>query len=226
MTLQPDKSWSDLGRFWTVPNVLSMTRLVIILPVFWLILMDGPLWWIMMLVLLAIATDYFDGRVARWSHSVSDWGKVLDPLADKIGGGMVVAALAFKGALPIWFLILLATRDLCILGGGAILKRRTGRIVLSLWAGKIAVTGVAVTSLAALLKADAPVLEFCIWVTVALLAYSFFRYFIRFFSLLKAGPIQASEMVNVGDSSNKTALVEMDMNLVRSLDLETPDLGL
>jgi cardiolipin synthase (CMP-forming) len=188
--------------------------------------MDGPLWWIMMLVLLAIATDYFDGRVARWSHSVSDWGKVLDPLADKIGGGMVVAALAFKGALPIWFLILLATRDLCILGGGAILKRRTGRIVLSLWAGKIAVTGVAVTSLAALLKADAPVLEFCIWVTVALLVYSFFRYFIRFFSLLKAGPIQASEMVNVGDSSNKTALVEMDMNLVRSLDLETPDLGL
>ncbi len=179
-----------------------------------------------MLVLLAIATDYFDGRVARWSHSVSDWGKVLDPLADKIGGGMVVAALAFKGALPIWFLILLATRDLCILGGGAILKRRTGRIVLSLWAGKIAVTGVAVTSLAALLKADAPVLEFCIWVTVALLVYSFFRYFIRFFSLLKAGPIQASEMSIVGDSSNKSAAVEMDMNLVSSLDPETPDLGL
>lgn len=191
MTPLQNKSWSDLGLFWTVPNVLSMARLVIILPVFWLIMTDGPLWWIMMLVLLAIATDYFDGRVARWSHSVSDWGKVLDPLADKIGGGMVVAALAFKGALPMWFLLLLAGRDLCILGGGAFLKHKTGRIVLSLWAGKVAVTGVAVTSLAALLKADHPVLEFCIWATVFLLAYSFFRYFLRFFSLLKAGPITA-----------------------------------
>ena len=188
MTPSPNKSWSDLGRFWTVPNVLSMMRLVIILPVFWLIMQDGPLWWIMMLVLLAIATDYFDGRVARWSHSVSDWGKVLDPLADKIGGGMVVAALVFNGSLPYWFLAVLATRDLCILAGGALLKQRTGRIVLSLWSGKVAVTGVAITSLAALLKADPPVLEFCIWVTVVLLAYSFFRYFIRFFSLLKAGP--------------------------------------
>ena len=164
-----------------------MARLVIILPVFWLIMQDGPLWWIMMLVLLAIATDYFDGRVARWSHSVSDWGKVLDPLADKIGGGMVVAALVFNGSLPYWFLAVLATRDLCILAGGALLKHRTGRIVLSLWSGKVAVTGVAITSLAALLKADPPVLEFCIWVTVGLLAYSFFRYFIRFFSLLRAG---------------------------------------
>ena len=188
MTPSPNKSWSDLGRFWTVPNVLSMMRLVIILPVFWLIMQDGPLWWIMMLVLLAIATDYFDGRVARWSHSVSDWGKVLDPLVDKIGGGMVVAALVFNGSLPYWFLAVLATRDLCILAGGALLKQRTGRIVLSLWSGKVAVTGVAITSLAALLKADPPVLEFCIWVTVVLLAYSFFRYFIRFFSLLKAGP--------------------------------------
>ena len=152
MTPSPNKSWSDLGRFWTVPNVLSMMRLVIILPVFWLIMQDGPLWWIMMLVLLAIATDYFDGRVARWSHSVSDWGKVLDPLADKIGGGMVVAALVFNGSLPYWFLAVLATRDLCILAGGALLKQRTGRIVLSLWSGKVAVTGVAITSLAALLK--------------------------------------------------------------------------
>lgn len=200
MTSSPDKSWSDLGRFWTVPNVLSMARLVIILPVFWLIVHDGPLWWIMMLVLLAIATDYFDGRVARWSHSVSDWGKVLDPLADKIGGGMVVAALAFNGSLPYWFLAVLAVRDLCILAGGALLKHRTGRIVLSLWSGKVAVTGVAVTSLAALLKADPPVLEFCIWVTVFLLAYSFFRYFIRFFSLLKAGP-KAAEMMDPNSPS-------------------------
>lgn len=130
---------------------------------------------------------------------------------------MVVAALAFKGALPMWFLLLLATRDLCILGGGAILKHKTGRIVLSLWAGKVAVTGVAVTSLAALLKADHPVLEFCIWATVFLLAYSFFRYFLRFFSLLKAGPIRGQGEVSQVDGSN------LDTSLGGETETDNPD---
>ena len=188
----PSSSNSDLGRFWTVPNMLSMARFVIIVPVTWLIVVDGPLWWIMMLVLLAIATDYFDGRVARWSDQVSDWGKVLDPMADKFGGGMVVAALTYIGALPIWFFLALAVRDLSILAGGAYLRHKTGHIVASLWIGKIAVTGVAVTSLAALLRADEPVLAFCIWVTVVLLAYSFIRYFIRFFAYLRNAPAPVS----------------------------------
>ena len=165
-----------------------MARLVLIVPVTWLIVVDGPLWWIMVLLLLAVATDYFDGRVARWSDQESDWGKVLDPLADKFGGGFVVAALTYIGALPVWFFLTLAVRDLSILAGGAYLRHRTGQIVASIWIGKIAVTGVAVTALAALLKADEPVLSFCIWATVVLLTYSFVRYFVRFFGYLKDAP--------------------------------------
>lgn len=177
-------SWSDLGTFWTLPNVLSMMRLVIIVPATWLILQDGPLFWIMILMLLAIATDYFDGRVARWSNQVSEWGKVLDPMADKIGGGLVVMALTLRGSLPLWFLAVIAARDLVILGGGAILRAKTGQIVASMWSGKVAVTAVAITALAALLVADPPILQFCIWTSVALLVWSFLRYMVRFFSIL------------------------------------------
>jgi len=193
MSDQQQNSLSELGKFWTFPNILSLTRLVLILPVTWLIMTDGRLLWIMILILLAIASDYFDGRVARWSHTESDWGKVLDPFADKIGGGMVVAALAFSGSLPLWFLAVLATRDLIILAGGAIVRAKTGRIVISIWAGKVAVTGVAVTALAALLNADAPVLEFCLWITTVLLAYSFVKYLFRFFMYLKEGQIPVDQ---------------------------------
>jgi len=189
MSDKSSNSWSDLGQFWTLPNVLSLTRLVIIIPVFWLILIDGPLLWVLILVVLAMATDYFDGRLARWSDTESDWGKVLDPMADKIGGGLVVAGLAFSGSLPLWFLCFLAARDLIIMAGGAILRAKTGRIVMSIWSGKVAATGVAITSLAALLKADSPVLSFCIWTTVVLLSYSSIKYYIRFFVYLKEGPI-------------------------------------
>lgn len=199
MSSNTSDSWSDLGRFWTMPNVLSMLRLVLIIPLFWLIVTDGKLFWIMIIVTLAIASDYFDGRIARWSNSVSEWGKVLDPMADKIGGGAVVAALTIQGSLPIWFLAALAVRDLVILVGGGIIRARTGEITQSMWSGKVAVTAVAVTALAALLRADAPILEFCIWASTVLLAYSFLRYMVRFFSILGASkPGQDPEHPEVG----------------------------
>lgn len=175
---------SDLGRFWTFPNVLTLFRLVLTIPITILIFNDGPLVWIMGLVVLAVATDYFDGRVARWSHTVSDWGKVLDPFVDKVGAGLVVMALTFRGSLPMWFLAAIVVRDLSIFLGGGIIRLRTGQIVMSMWSGKVAVTAVAITVLAVLLKADPPLLRYCIWITTGLLAWSFIRYFIRFFALL------------------------------------------
>ncbi len=179
-------SWPDLGRFWTVPNMMSLFRLVLTFPIAYLVLIDGPLLWIFGLFLLAVATDYFDGRVARWSHTVSDWGKVLDPLADKIGGGLVILALALRGSLPAWFVALVLVRDALIVLGGIMLGRRTGFVVMSMWWGKIAVTAVAVTALAALLHADPPVLRFCIWTATTLLVYSFLRYVVHYLRLRRA----------------------------------------
>lgn len=170
----------DLGKFWTLANALSMVRLVIVMPAAWLIFKEGSLFWTMTLVLLAIATDYFDGRVARWSHTVSSWGKVLDPLADKIAGGLVVLALVARDSLPVWFLVLILVRDLVIFTGGIYINRSTGQVPSSLWSGKVAVTAIAVTTLAALLRADPEIMRFCLLATTALLSWSFLRYVVRF----------------------------------------------
>ncbi len=171
------KSWPDLGRFWTVPNMLSLFRMVLAIPIAYLVLVDGRLFWIFILFLLAVATDYFDGRVARWSDTVSDWGKVLDPLADKIGGGLVLLALTVRGSLPWWFFALVIGRDALIVLGGILVGRKTGLVVMSMWWGKAAVTAIAITALAALLNADPPVMVFCLWATSVILVYSFARYF-------------------------------------------------
>lgn len=180
--------WPETGRFWTAPNMLSMVRLVLVFPVMWLILVDGRLLWIMGLVLLAVATDYFDGRVARWSHTESAWGKVLDPLADKLAGSLVVLALVIRGMLPTWFVVLIIVRDLLIFGGGVLITRRTQEVPASMWAGKVAVTATAITILMALLQADPEILQFCILVTSALLAWSFLRYMGRYVAIMAKGP--------------------------------------
>jgi len=164
-----------------------MVRVVLVLPVVYLILTDGRLLWQLGLVVVIVATDYFDGRIARWSKTVSEWGKVLDPMADKITGGLVVMALPISGALPLWLLGVVATRDFAILIGGAIITRRTGHVLVSMFSGKIAVTALAITVLAALLKADPPIMQFCLATTSVLLAYSFLRYLVRFVKVYRRG---------------------------------------
>lgn len=164
-----------------------MVRLVLVLPLAYLIMADGRLLWIMVLTLLIVATDYFDGRIARWSKTVSEWGKVLDPLADKLAGGLVVMALVVRGALPAWLLAVVAARDLAILAGGAVITKRDGVVLSSMFSGKIAVTALAITVLAALLRADPEVMQVCIWGTTALLVWSFIRYMIRFVKVYRHG---------------------------------------
>ena len=173
------------GGFWTVANVLSLVRMLLAVPIAWLILADGSDRWVLGLLLFAMATDWLDGRIARWSGTVSEWGKILDPLADKIAAALVVPAVVLRGLLPVWFLIALLVRDAFILFGGVILVRRTGRITMSAWIGKVAAAGVALTVLAALMEADEPLLRWCLWIATVLLAGSFAQYTARFFRLNK-----------------------------------------
>lgn len=172
-----------LGTFWTLANGLSLIRLVLVVPIAYLIYVDGPLSWMLGLVFLAGVTDFLDGRVARWSKTVSDWGKVLDPLADKALAAAVVTALALREVepqLPIWLLALVLFRDLSIVAGSVIVAKRRGYVVMSVMAGKVAVTSLALTVIAAILKADPVVLDSLVWLTAALLVYSYIRYLMRY----------------------------------------------
>jgi CDP-diacylglycerol--glycerol-3-phosphate 3-phosphatidyltransferase len=176
---------SVLGTFWTAANVLTLSRIVLAIPVVALILTRGPLLWIVLLTLVAAATDWLDGRVARWSNTVSGWGKVLDPLVDKVGGGAIVLSLVIRGGLPVWFVVVLLTRDLLIVLGGIILARRVGHLSSSMLSGKVAVTAVAITVMAALLEADPPVMRFCLVASTAFLSWSFLRYVARYFRIFR-----------------------------------------
>lgn len=178
-----------LGRFWTIPNALSLGRLLLVGPITYLVWIDGSLRGLFALVMLAVLTDWLDGTIARWSHTVSAWGKVLDPLADKVGGVLITLALVFRTAeptLPLWFLGVVLARDLSIVAGGLYMARRTGRIAVSAWMGKAAVAWLALTVLAAILKADPPVFQFCLWMTTAMMVISFGVYLVRFVRVLRA----------------------------------------
>jgi CDP-diacylglycerol--glycerol-3-phosphate 3-phosphatidyltransferase len=186
----------ELGRFWTVSNLLSIVRAFLTIPVVYLILIREPgepaSLALLLLVAIAIVTDWFDGKIARWSSTVSDWGKFLDPLADKIAAGFTVLALGYTNQIPWWFVILMITRDWVTGIGWSYLSRRTGQFLMSRLSGKAATFAVSITVLAALLVADPEIMVACIWITTTLLLYSFVDYFVHFVVFLRQHGRQAS----------------------------------
>ena len=198
----------DLGRFWTAANALSLLRLVLVVPITVFLWRDGPLGWLLGLVVLVILTDWFDGRIARWTHTVSDWGKVIDPVADKFAAIMTVTALTFRPAephLPLWFFGVIVGRDLAILLGGAAIARRSGQIVMSAWAGKAASLWLALTVLSVILKADPPVFKVCLWMATGLFLFSFALYAIRYLTALRSPPPSRGSGGATADSVTQTA---------------------
>lgn len=185
-------------------NALSLTRCVLVIPVAVLLWRDGPLGWLLGLTIVAVLTDWFDGRIARWTHTVSEWGKVIDPLADKFAALLAVSALTFRPAepqLPLWFFGLVVGRDLAILAGGAWIAKRAGKVLMSAWAGKAASLWLALTVLAVILKADPPVLNVCLWMTAGLFVFSFGVYVVRYLNAIRRTPPPPDRFVSSSDRS-------------------------
>jgi cardiolipin synthase len=118
-----------VDRVWTIPNALSVARLLGV-PVFlWLVLglrtATGD-YWAVGLLILAGATDWLDGKVARALNQGSRLGEVLDPAADRLYIAATIVALAVRGIIPWWLVAVLAVRELVVGGALAVLKRRVG----------------------------------------------------------------------------------------------------
>ena len=113
----------------TVPNLLSLTRILLI-PVFvWLIVHEGTELAGLVLFAVVAATDWVDGVVARRTGQVSEVGRVLDPVADRLAVAAGVIAMIVRGAVPLWAGLLVLLRDVAVLVvGGVLLARRGVRI--------------------------------------------------------------------------------------------------
>lgn len=122
-----------------LPNILSLSRIAM-MPAVLFCLREEQTIPLLILMLLAVATDYFDGYFARKKNQISSLGKILDPLADKICLNSMVLALSLWRGFPWWATGLIILRDILILAGGLLVIKRTKQIPVSNWPGKFAVT--------------------------------------------------------------------------------------
>jgi cardiolipin synthase len=127
-------------RVLTVPNLISALRIATI-PVFCALIVDEDTSsWGILLFGTVVATDWVDGTVARRTGQVSEVGKILDPVADRLAIAAGLIALVVRGAFPLWAAALILTRDVAVLLGGAVLAAKRLRIDVR-WIGKVATFG-------------------------------------------------------------------------------------
>jgi len=111
-------------RIWTLPNLLSASRLLGV-PVFlWLLLGPRADGWALLVLALSGVTDWADGVLARKLDQQSRLGALLDPLVDRLYILATLIGLVLRQIIPLWLAVVLIGRDLVLLGTLPALRRR------------------------------------------------------------------------------------------------------
>lgn len=163
-----------------VANIVTVVR-ILLAPVFiWMLLADaghdGLLrYFAAALFILAIVTDSVDGLLARRQNLVTDFGKILDPIADKVLVGGALIALSILSELPWWVTIVILVREVGITAYRFVALR--DRVIPASWLGKLKTVVQAVAISFALVPLDrllgawyAPLAEVMVWVNTVLMA--------------------------------------------------------
>ena len=118
-----------------IPNILTVSRFFFIPFIFGAILNQQ---WLTAAILLTISglTDVLDGIIARKFNFVSNFGKLIDPLADKANQLFTLVALAYINIIPWWILIVVFSKELLMVAGAAFLFGKK-LVVSSRWFGKL-----------------------------------------------------------------------------------------
>ena len=176
-------------HFFQVSNLLSLFRLVGAIPLFWLLydetILSKP--YVLVLVLLLSISDFFDGYLARKLNQVSELGKILDPLADKVLVILVALAFFFTGILDKTLFLIIVLRDLMIILPGIFLSKYFGSVPASDKIGKWTFTFIGTYLILIYVGANRESLPMHVYYygLIALIVTSYINYAIRAIKTIK-----------------------------------------
>ncbi|MGA3353101.1 MAG: CDP-alcohol phosphatidyltransferase family protein [Acidimicrobiales bacterium] len=131
----------NLDRVWTLPNVLSIARILLLGLFCWLLIGPGARIAATVVLMVVGITDFLDGYLARRFHQVSTLGKVLDPLADRFVLVTGVLAITVYGAVPVWLAVVVLGREMLVSIAVLVLAALKAKRIDVLWVGKAGTFG-------------------------------------------------------------------------------------
>jgi len=122
---------------YTVANIITVLRLILV-PFFFAVLIEtGNDILAFFLFAIAASTDWIDGQIARRTGTVTEIGKAIDPLVDRLLLASGVTGLYLLGRLPLWLVLVLLARDIYLLGGAYTLAHKHAQKVRVVFIGKL-----------------------------------------------------------------------------------------
>lgn len=118
-----------------LPNKLTTLRMILV-PVFIVLYLLGYSIPALVVFVVASFTDYLDGYLARKHNLVTDYGKIMDPLADKLLVTSALVCMVQTALVPAWMVIVILAREFAITGLRAVAAGQ-GKVIAAAWSGKI-----------------------------------------------------------------------------------------
>ena len=165
----------------TTASKITIVRIVMIPVVLILMYSDfaGHMYWAIGVFILAALTDALDGYIARHYNQVSNLGKFLDPLADKLLVISVLCVLTGWGQMPVWALIVVLVRELSV-QGLRLVAVEGGKVIAAAWSGKIKTASTMVCIVIMMLPFVTETVNIVCWcVIAATTVWSGVEYFIK-----------------------------------------------
>jgi len=172
------------NKIFNASNSLSFFRLLLVIPA-WFAFdnFDHNLarYSVAAIGILATITDILDGYLARKLNQITEFGKVIDPLADKVLIVFVVLNLFLIGEIPDYYFYMIVARDLLILTGGLIVSKKLGKVLPSDYIGKATVLAISFTLLMILLNVDSASLPYLLlyYLSIILIFVSLGNYILK-----------------------------------------------
>lgn len=161
-------------------NKITMVR-VILIPVFLVILyLDFPYHTLVGLGVFVIASisDFLDGYIARSRNMVTDFGKFVDPIADKMLVTSAMCMFVEWGRMAAWMLLIVVAREFAV-SALRLIAADNGKVIAAAWSGKVK-TATTMVCIILMLGVSIPLLDLvCCWAIVLTTVYSGIEYFIK-----------------------------------------------
>ncbi len=164
------------NKYMNVPNFLTLLRFLMIGVMVWFFLNDHPIY-AMIVFITAVFTDFLDGYIARKYNQITNIGKLLDPLADKLLQMAAIFCMYWVGYLPLIAFILVVACEVLMVYGASFLLMHRHTIIAANTVGKIA-AGIMYGAILASFLHDytSPYDTYAIFIAIALIYLSMAQY--------------------------------------------------
>lgn len=187
-------------EYFSIPNLMGYFRIVLVavyMVLFYNALDGGTYWPVIATIVLSGLTDFLDGKIARKFNMITEWGKVLDPIADKITIGAIILSLTFKYKIFMAMVILYIIKEGFMGIVGLYSVKKGHKVEGAMWYGKVCTFGTYVILIALLVFPNMPMLavDVLVAVNMAIMIFALGNYVVYYGKMFKTGSGVEQEIV-------------------------------